>query len=86
MDNVWSTCPGRKSRPLRDQLVSSNSPKGLFILSGGSSNGCAFSASTGVVHAKSPDNCSIQRYTHVSGQRVEQIRSPNWFDETDMCG
>ena len=32
--------------PCRDQPVSPNSPKGLFILSGGFSNGCAFSAGT----------------------------------------
>ena len=35
-----------KCHPLGDQLVSPNNPKGLFILSGGFSNECAFSAST----------------------------------------
>jgi hypothetical protein len=35
-----------KRHLFRDQLVSPNIPKGLFILSGGFSNGCAFPAST----------------------------------------
>ena len=33
------SCPGRKSDPLRDQLVSPNNSKRLFILSGESLNG-----------------------------------------------
>ena len=40
-------CPGRKSRPLRDQLVSPENPRVLYTLNSGFSNGCAFSASTG---------------------------------------
>jgi transposase len=35
-----------KCHSLRDQPVIPNSPNGIFILSGGLSNGCAFSAST----------------------------------------
>jgi hypothetical protein len=35
-----------KYHPLKEHLVSPHNPKGLFILSGGFSNGCAFSAST----------------------------------------
>jgi hypothetical protein len=34
------------SHPLNEHLVSPHNPKGLFILSGGFSNGCAFSART----------------------------------------
>ena len=34
-----NNCPGRKFRPLRDQLVSPNNPKGLFIQDGRSSDG-----------------------------------------------
>ena len=52
---AFTTCHGRKSRPLRDQWVSPNNPKGLFILRGGSSNGCTFSASTGTdLHPRPP--------------------------------
>ncbi len=30
---------------------------------------------------------TTQRYTHVSRQRVEKVKSPlDWFDETDVIG
>jgi hypothetical protein len=38
-----------------------DSPKGLFILSGGYSNGCAFSASTGPNHNQRPETVTAER-------------------------
>jgi len=44
---AFPTVLAEKCHPLTDQRVSPNNPKGLFVLSDGSLNGCMFSASTG---------------------------------------